>query len=471
MMRLDEILSLYSQGNRTKVLTASALLILAIAYVDWQVRPEVSLGVLYVIPVLIAAGFLTPWQILGLAGACALLREAFGPFSWEAGFATRLAMGLGTFFSSGLLVRELVRNRQLALQRGLQLEEQVRLRREVEEHLRMLIESSPAAILTIDAAGKIQMANEAAHRLLGCDGESLKGEMASAYLPVLGNVPRAAEASPSFRSTMECTGRRRNGEAFLAHIWFSTYKTPSGPWLAAIVLDSSEQLRDREGLSFQSLMTTSRIVVGAMLHEVRNLCAAAAVAHANLARMPGLAESDDFKVLGTLVKGLGSLASSELRIASDRDVGTSDLRAVFNELHIVVEPSFSELQAEMSWHVPERLPLVRGDHHSLLQVFLNLAQNSLRAVQQTQEKNLSIAASVEDTGLLVRFQDTGRGVPVPDRLFQPFYFDSEGSGLGLYVSRAIVRSFGGDLYYEPQPLGSCFVVKLAHAEGKQAGIR
>ena len=48
----------------------------------------------------------------------------------------------------------------------------------------------------------------------------------------------------------------------------------------------------------------------------------------------------------------------------------------------------------------------------------------------------------------------------PDDLFKPFQASSNSSGLGLYISRAILRSHGGNLRYEPQPEGSCFVVEL-----------
>ena len=65
--------------------------------------------------------------------------------------------------------------------------------------------------------------------------------------------------------------------------------------------------------------------------------------------------------------------------------------------------------------------------------------------------------------VLVRFEDTGPGVQQPERLFQPFQHGSDATGLGLYVSRAIVRSFAGDLRHEPRPRGSCFAVELARA--------
>jgi signal transduction histidine kinase len=60
----------------------------------------------------------------------------------------------------------------------------------------------------------------------------------------------------------------------------------------------------------------------------------------------------------------------------------------------------------------------------------------------------------------VRFEDTGPGVRDPDLLFQPFQRGATGTGMGLYVSRVLVRSYGGDLTYGPPSGGSCFQIEL-----------
>jgi PAS domain S-box-containing protein len=362
-------------------------------------------------------------------------------------------MSMFAYFGVGLFVNELNRLQQVAV-------EQSRLRQEAEEQLRALVESSPAAILTLDSDGKVQLANEAAHRILGVSGGELAGQSVEPYLPVLTAVPRIKVRKGFFRSTIECTGRKQNGEIFLAQVWFSTYQTISGPRLAAIISDGSDELRAREGGGLHSVMNMSQILVRAAMHEIRNLAAAAAVAHANLERLPGARGSEDFKALGTLVSGLEKIASSELRPASEQAVGNVHLKTLFDELRIVIEPSFREAGIEMLWKISAGLPPVRADHQGLLQVFLNLAQNARRAMRNVPIKKFTVSACIEDDWLRVRFHDTGHGVPVPDRLFQPLQPGAEATGLGLYVSRAIVRSFAGDLRHEQQSLGTCFTVEL-----------
>jgi signal transduction histidine kinase len=270
-------------------------------------------------------------------------------------------------------------------------------------------------------------------------------------------------AEPSYRTAIECVGRRADGEAFLAHVWFSTYQSVSGSRLAAIILDTSEDLRDREATGLDGMLNTSRIMVSAVCHEVKNLSAAAAIAQANLAREAALAAHPDMAVLKTCIEGLQQIASSELRLSADLSVGRVDLRTLLDELRVVLEPQFRDASAVLRWEVEPELSPVLGDHHSLLQIFLNLAQNSLKAMASGSERVLTINARSAESGVVVAFRDTGPGITDASAIFRPFQSGSGSSGLGLFVSRTLARYFAGDLRAEAVPSGGCFVVSLARA--------
>ncbi|MGB2656207.1 MAG: hypothetical protein WAN62_20660, partial [Candidatus Acidiferrum sp.] len=69
--------SIYSEHNRKRFLVAAAILIVMIAVVDWQTKPFISIGFLYLFPILLVAGFLPRWQITVVALVCAVLQELF----------------------------------------------------------------------------------------------------------------------------------------------------------------------------------------------------------------------------------------------------------------------------------------------------------------------------------------------------------------------------------------------------------
>ncbi len=443
------------------MLVRAILLIALIAAIDWRVETNVSLGFLYLFPMLLAGVSMTRWQIGAAAALCTFLVEAFDPFAFlPSESIPRMILVFAAFFGTGLFVFESNKNRALTQKHVADLEKEMDLRLDAEEQLRVLVESSPAAIFTLDAQGQVLMANESAHHLLDVDPGSLPGAPIGNYLPALASVPPFSAGTQLFRTEMECPGRRKNGEVFLANIWFSTYRTRSGPRLAAVVADISEDLRNREESSLQQFMAGSRIVVATICHEIRNLCGAIGVVNANLGRNAALAGSEDYRALATLVTGLERIASLELRQTATETLDGVDLLALLDELHIVIEPPLRDAGIELRWSLPASLPQVWADRHTLLQVFLNLTKNSARAMESTATKVLTIGASLESGRVVVRVEDTGVGVAEPGRLFQPFQQGAESTGIGLYVSRALVRGFRGDLTYVPRGEGCCFTISL-----------
>jgi len=479
MTSLDSYL-VYAESHRATVCAISGVIVLAIALADWNL-PNTSVGFLYLFPVLLAAPALNGYQILSMAVVCGYLREALDPLqfagiagtpepmvpnpaNWVAGSYGRFTVAACGFAMTGFFVRELNKRRQLLTEHLGERERQMLRQRETELQVRMLIETSPLAILTLDAAGRVVLANESARQLLGFDGAQLQGEEVEAYLPILPRMLHSQHGGNNIRTSVECKGNRRGGEVFLAHVWLSTYRTSEGPGLAAVVWDASENLRDREGAGLDSMMATSRVLIGAISHEIRNLASAAVSAYAALPTGPATENDVRYQALGSLLQGLEKIASSGLRMASSRESVVADLGTVLDETRIVIEPRLWEAGITVSWQRAAGLPLVQADHHGLLQAFLNLARNSVRALENCERREMRVSVEVERDLVVVRFRDSGPGVANPEELFKPFQPGAQSVGLGLYISRAILRSHGGGLRYEREDAGSCFVVELWPAE-------
>lgn len=98
---------------------------------------------------------------------------------------------------------------------------------------------------------------------------------------------------------------------------------------------------------------------------------------------------------------------------------------------------------------------------------MNLTKNSQRALESAPRKVIEIAASSRKDGVSIRITDSGPGIPAGKKLFQPLQKGADATGLGLYLSRAFMRSFRGDLRHEPShdpsEAGCCFVLDLVAA--------
>jgi two-component system, LuxR family, sensor kinase FixL len=474
MTRLEAFFG-YAESHRITIWAIGGAMVAVIAWADANL-PTMSIGFLYLFPILLTAASLNSLQIIVISALCSILREAYDPQEWGPGAIGRLLAAGAGFAMAGFFVTGLNERRRMLQKHLEELEAEARRRKDAESQVEALIETSPLAILILDRTGHVVLANDSTHQLLELGEESLNGADVAPYLPILPRMLQRHQSGGTVRTNVECKARRRGGEVFLANIWVSTYLTSAGQGLAAVIWDASENLRDRERAGLDSMLATSRVLIGAMSHEIRNLASAAAAAYAgmslplraNAAGADGPTRNTQYDALGSLIRALESIANSGLRMASQREIAVADLGTVLDEARIVIEPLLEEADFHVTWNVQDDLPLVQADQHSLLQVFVNLARNILMHASDSVEREVAITATLENDLVVVRFQDSGPGVARPEELFQPFQPGSRTGGLGLFISRAIVRSHGGSLRYEPSDRGACFAVELWPVEKEVA---
>jgi signal transduction histidine kinase len=97
----------------------------------------------------------------------------------------------------------------------------------------------------------------------------------------------------------------------------------------------------------------------------------------------------------------------------------------------------------------EEEAIVRGDGEKLRQAFLNIVINALQATPSG--GRVSIVLDRVGTGFKITFRDSGSGIAADNlqRIFEPFYTTkSDGTGLGLAVTRKIIEGHGGKMDIE-----------------------
>jgi PAS domain S-box-containing protein len=106
---------------------------------------------------------------------------------------------------------------------------------------------------------------------------------------------------------------------------------------------------------------------------------------------------------------------------------------------------------------PEEFPVIVGDEHRLEQVFYNLLTNAVKYSPEGGE--ISISGQIRSEQIIICIQDQGTGIAQEDvpHIFDRFYRANEaakntqGAGLGLYLSRAIIEAHNGRIWIEPRP--------------------
>ncbi|HTO50308.1 MAG TPA: ATP-binding protein, partial [Burkholderiales bacterium] len=152
-----------------------------------------------------------------------------------------------------------------------------------------------------------------------------------------------------------------------------------------------------------------------------------------------------------------------------------DLRAVIRDAADSTAALYREREVELETAVPDRVPIVVADRDRLQQVLLNLLANAVKFCAPGSGR-VRIALSDARGAVRVDVADNGIGIAREEQgaIFEKFRQVGDtltdrpqGTGLGLPISRLIVRQFGGDLWVASEPgRGATFSFTIPVAQGE-----
>ncbi|MFC2144461.1 ATP-binding protein [Acidobacteriota bacterium] len=184
------------------------------------------------------------------------------------------------------------------------------------------------------------------------------------------------------------------------------------------------------------------------------------------------------KLLGIVNSVLNSVARCRaithrlLGFARHMDVQseTIDLHALLKEVLDFLGSEAEYRNINVSFDVPEDLPTIESDRSQLQQVFLNILNNALAAVDNGGTIDITLESG-EDHTVVVTVTDDGKGIPEADikKIFEPFFTTKKGggTGLGLSITYGIVKKLGGEIAVKSKlGAGTSFTVILP--EGRKA---
>jgi signal transduction histidine kinase len=343
---------------------------------------------------------------------------------------------------------------------------------EQKSRLEAVLEASPEALITTDAAGRITMANPAAVRVLDirppdrgrtfeelgapsgilqCLREAAANGVAvrevevgdKAYWAYAAEMNRDADAAGNGRSTEGETGIILAVRDITEHRSLERAKT-------AFVSDVSHELR--------TPLTTIQSAIG-LLERARERLdplehRALELADGELRRIRGMVEE---------LLTLAQLDAWQYQL----EVGPTDMSRIVQTALESVEAKAERFGIEVHFDAAAEHRCV-CDAQKLYQVFLNLLDNAIKYSDPGDRVDIRIAE--DPLALTVEVSDTGVGIPEEDlgQLFERFYrVDKDrsratgGSGLGLAISRQIIEMHGGEISVESEVgKGSTFRVRL-----------
>lgn len=231
-------------------------------------------------------------------------------------------------------------------------------------------------------------------------------------------------------------------------------------------------LRDRA--EEQGRFAAAGELLSGVAHEVNNPLMAIA-SHAELrladAKLPAQQRNEMQSILRQAQRA-AKLLRGLLRFvrAGEKRAATVNMNDVVRSALDLVSYRFTIDEISIEGRLDPLLPTVIGDANRLEQIIVNLLSNALDALRGiSPPRRLTVDSFLDDTGsrICVTVADNGPGV-APDivkRLFRPFATSKgqRGTGLGLYISRQLVREAEGEIDLVPSAQGAKFMVWLPSA--------
>ncbi len=360
---------------------------------------------------------------------------------------------------------------------------------------RDVIEASRDGVLIADDDALLVDWNPMAARLLGEEGDRLRGRPLADLFDALGpertsrRLAEMMEALKRGETPASCELEDRGDRILEIGLGIARGESGDTAGYFVVLRDRTRERRTERLLQHSQRLESVGILAAGVAHEVNNPLA---FVRANLAYLSegtrvlearqedlpkDLAEQTrdfvdviDETLIGLdriqgIVEGLLGLS----RTASEQ-VGRCDLNATVTEA-----ARFASLDADpglrVDFRLAESLPEVEASPDRLVQVFLNLFLNAREALRGARDGRILAESRVAEGWIEVDVSDNGPGISeaVRDRIFDPFFTTrppNEGTGLGLPIAFDIVREHGGSLELDPSfQAGARFVVRLPMGSG------
>jgi two-component system sensor histidine kinase PilS (NtrC family) len=328
-----------------------------------------------------------------------------------------------------------------------------------------IIRRMRTGILAISADRRILLSNEACQQLLGLADPIAPLTPLDGVSLLLDGAHFAWQKNPGARSLPF----RNTGESPEISVNFARL-SPDDDRSGTVLIfleDTSQLTQQAQKLKLASLGR----LTASIAHEVRNPLGAISHASQLLAESPVITGPDRrlLEIIDQHCRRVNAIIENVLSLSrrqqsSPQAIPLYDWLTRFRDEALVLP----EPDIEMEFQLPEKALLVRFDPEQLHQVVGNLVMNGLRYSR----KHSGRAWIRLETGAVNQLPhldiiDCGPGVPETQRshLFEPFFTtESQGTGLGLYLSREICEANQARLDYIPRDTGACFRITFAHPD-------
>ncbi|WP_237586737.1 sensor histidine kinase [Pontibacter russatus] len=333
-------------------------------------------------------------------------------------------------------------------------------------YLQTIVEQVGIGILTFDAHGEVQLVNQVAKDLL--------------RVPHLRKVQALERVSPELVLALWQTPHNQKalvtvalGQEQLQLNLHVTELLSQGQLLRIVTLQNI-----RPELEEQELQTWQK-VIRVLTHEIMNsvtpvislTATVAGLLETEVISKQAMGEAIDQEVLEDMQAGLQTIekrSAGMLHFVKNyrrlMRLPASELRPVkvrelLQNVRLLLQPATQTQHISLKFYMPDEKLVILGDAEQLEQVLINLIKNGMEACETIERPCVEVLAYIPDqekSHVRIDVTDNGPGIPAEelDKIFIPFYTTKkQGSGIGLSLSKQILRQHGGSIRVSSPPGG------------------
>jgi len=127
------------------------------------------------------------------------------------------------------------------------------------------------------------------------------------------------------------------------------------------------------------------------------------------------------------------------------------LQPFMDSIEVLLHPDLERENIQLEINKMPPRTIINADEKLIEQILINLISNSRHALNGVDNAKITIACSINERNTIIRVSDNGKGIPpeIMDQIFIPFYTTRKnGSGIGLSLSKNIMKKHGGDIYVQ-----------------------
>ncbi|MHA1945252.1 MAG: PAS domain S-box protein [Candidatus Hodarchaeales archaeon] len=343
-----------------------------------------------------------------------------------------------------------------------------------EEQYRMLVEKMEEGVLLEDSEGRIKFTNPKTERMLGYDKNELIGKHWTSIIPIeeLEHTQmESLQRSKGIGSVYESVLSTKTGKLIPVIVTATPIFSSDDIFDGVLTVFTDITYRKKLEIQMEEFGKRQKEFIDQTTHELKTPLTILRGYTEILLKREG--DEERLMIFETMLRNIKRLEELSEGVSDIYKLERGMFEVSLNKINFQeflmpsIEPYFKLYSGQIHFESVDKKPFfIQGDTSRLLTVINNILNNSIKNTSRVARTiNISLERVIDQ--LQLEITDNGAGIdPIHiDRIFDKFVsfptsFDVRGTGIGLYLSREIIKAHNGTITAESEGIGKGTTISI-----------